>query len=136
MASVVRLLRQLTALADETKAVIGEVLAEFDLTMSSAGLLWALDPDGETPAMRTLAAQLRCDASTVSLAADKLHRAGLIERRTHPSDGRVRALALTRDGVEAWRALSHRLAETSPLAALSSTDRGVLERLLGSIQPS
>jgi DNA-binding MarR family transcriptional regulator len=129
------LLRRLTSVADATYAVIGDVLAEFDLTMSAAGLLWALDPRSEAPTMRALSRQLRCDPSTISLMADKLDASGLIERRPHPTDGRMRTLALTDLGLRVWTALSRRLCETSTLTALSPAERRTLDTLLAKAQP-
>ncbi|MFJ9821755.1 MarR family winged helix-turn-helix transcriptional regulator [Streptomyces sp. NPDC101151] len=126
----VRLLRLFTEVADTTTAVVGDVLTEFDLTVSSSGLLWALDPHGPPLTMRDLATRLNCDPSTVSLAADKLQAAGLIERRPHPTDGRKRTLALTEQGHDVWTALSRRLFETSTLAALDPTERRTLNALL------
>jgi hypothetical protein len=64
---MMRLLRRLTTLADATLASAGEVLAEFGLTVSAASLLCALDPRAETPTMRDLSRQMRCDPSTISL---------------------------------------------------------------------
>jgi DNA-binding MarR family transcriptional regulator len=127
---MMRLLRQLTALADATLSVAGEVLAEFDLTVSAAALLCSLDPGAATPTMRELSRQMHCDPSTISLMADKLDRSGLVERRPHPTDGRKRTLALTDRGAEVWAALSRRLSETSALAALSAEERRTLEELL------
>lgn len=127
---MVSLLRRLTVVSDATLGVIRDVLAEFDLSMSTASLLWALDPDTEPPTMRALSQHLHCDPSTISLMADKLDTSGLVERRPHPTDGRKRVLALTDKGLAAWAALSHRLAETSPLAVLSRADRERLDDLL------
>ncbi|HYQ67390.1 MarR family winged helix-turn-helix transcriptional regulator [Actinophytocola sp.] len=131
---MMRLLRRLTTLADATLASAGEVLAEFGLTVSAASLLCALDPRAETPTMRDLSRQMRCDPSTISLMADKLDRSGLVERRPHPTDGRKRTLALTDRGVEVWAALSARLGETSALAVLSVEERRTLEELLAKAQ--
>ncbi|MFL6123681.1 MarR family winged helix-turn-helix transcriptional regulator [Actinophytocola sp.] len=133
---MMRLLRRLTSLTDATLAVAGEVLAEFDLTVSAASLLCALDPSAETPTMRDLSRQMRCDPSTISLMADKLDRSGLVERRPHPTDGRKRTLALTDRGVAVWAALSRRLSETSALTVLSAEERQTLEELLTKAQSS
>jgi DNA-binding MarR family transcriptional regulator len=132
---VIRLLRRLTEVADATLAVVGDVLAEFDLAMSAAGLLWSLDPRAEPPTMRALSRRLRCDPSTISLMADKLDASGLIERRPHPTDGRMRVLALTDRGLQVWDALSRRLYETSALSSLTHSERENLEALLTRAQP-
>jgi len=58
---MVTLLQRLTEAAEATLAVIGDVLREFDLTTSAAGLLWALNPRAKPPTMRSLATgQLLC----------------------------------------------------------------------------
>jgi DNA-binding MarR family transcriptional regulator len=124
------LLRLLREVADRAAAVIDEVLTGFDLTTSAAGVLWALDPRSEPPTMRALATRLRCDPSTISLTADKLESAGLVERHPHPTDGRKRVLALTDRGHELWAALSRRLTEASTLAALDPEERRTLTALL------
>lgn len=131
----ITLLRVLTEVAASTEAVIGQVLEEFELTTAAAGLLWALDPRAEPPTMRALARQLRCDPSTVSLMADKLQTSGLIERRAHPTDGRMRTLALTDRGLELWDELSRRLYQASTLSRLDSRERLTLTRLLAKARP-
>ncbi len=131
----ITLLRLLTEVSAMTVAVIGEVLIEFNLTTSAAGLLWALDPSGQPPTMRSLAQRLHCDPSTVSLMADKLEDSGLVERRSHPTDGRKRTLALTERGLEMWARLSHRLQETSRLSALDLSERQTLAELLMKTRP-
>lgn len=132
---VICLLRRLTEVSDATLAVVGDVLAEFDLTVSAAGLLWALDPGVEPPTMRALSRRLRCDPSTISLMADKMTASGLIERRPHPTDGRMRTVALTDRGRQVWDALTRRLYETSPLADLSEAERRTLDSLLARALP-
>ena len=127
-------LRRLTSVADATMAVIRDVLTDFGLTMSSAALLWALDPQGEPPTMRSLARTLGCDPSTVSLMADKLDAAGLLERRPHPTDGRMRILAPTDQGRTVWNALGSTLSRTSGLTALSSAELRTLDGLLARVQ--
>jgi DNA-binding MarR family transcriptional regulator len=131
----VAVLRLLTEVTDRTMAVVGEVLAEFDLTASAGGVLWALDPRGEPPTMRSLAARLHCDPSTISLTAEKLVAAGLVERRPHPTDGRKRVLALTDRGLELWETLSRRLHETSRLSTLTPEERRTLVTLLTRTRP-
>ena len=128
-------LQHLTCVADATMTLVGEVLAEFGLTVSSAALLWALDPRGERPTMRSLAQQLRCDPSTVSLTADRLEEAGLVERRVHPTDGRMRTLALTPRGSAVWEEFAAALSRGSSLAALSGAELRTLDALLTKVRP-
>lgn len=84
--------------------------------------------------MRDVAARLRCDPSTVSLAADKLQSVGLIARLPHPSDGRRRTLALTERGLELWEALRTRLHASGLFAGLDAEEQRTLLALLTKMQ--
>jgi DNA-binding MarR family transcriptional regulator len=126
----VALLELLTDITSKAHAAASEAVAEFDLSPTAAALLWNLKPGAEPPTMRTLAARLHCDPSTISLTADRLQAAGLVERRSHPTDGRKRTLALTDAGRQLWTTLSARLHGTSALAALNAEERATLARLL------
>jgi DNA-binding MarR family transcriptional regulator len=74
-----------------------EIARRFDLTPGELQALKALDPDHPQP-MGALAGELRCDASNITWLADRLEARGLVERRTAPTDRRVKTLALTEDG--------------------------------------
>src|ERR671914_2677679 len=75
---------------------------------------------GEGAPMRDLADHWRCDASYVTSLADALEERGLVERRPHPTDRRVKMIALTRRGIAARDRAFDRLAE--PPSALSALD--------------
>lgn len=124
------LLELLTETASRAQAAASAAVAEFDLSPTAAAVLWNLKPGAEPPTMRTLAARLACDPSTISLTADRLQAAGLIERKPHPSDGRKRTLTLTDTGRDLWDTLSNRLHDTSALASLDATERRTLAALL------
>jgi DNA-binding MarR family transcriptional regulator len=126
----VALLELLTDVTSKVHAAASRVVAEFDLSPTAAALLWNLKPGTEPPTMRALAGRLYCDPSTISLTADRLQAAGLVQRRPHPTDGRKRTLALTDAGQELWTTLSGRLHAASALAALDSEERATLARLL------
>jgi DNA-binding MarR family transcriptional regulator len=130
-AEIVRVLMEAGNAAD---AVVTQVLADFEVTPSVAGVLWALAPGTEPPTMRDVAARLRCDPSTVSLAADKLESTGLVARRPHPADGRKRTLALTDRGHELWEALSARLHASGLFAGLDAEEQRTLLALLTKIR--
>ena len=66
--------------------------------------------------------------------ADKLDAAGLLERRPHPTDGRMRILALTDQGRTVWNAFGSTLSRTSGLTALSSAELRTLDGLLARVQ--
>ncbi len=131
-AETIRVLMEVGNAAD---AIVARVLAEFDVTASVAGMLWALAPGTEPPTLRDVAARLRCDPSTISLAADKLQSTGLIARQPHPSDGRKRTLVLTERGQELWEALSTRLHASGLLAGLDAEEQRTLHALLAKVRP-
>ncbi|WP_051836852.1 MarR family winged helix-turn-helix transcriptional regulator [Streptomyces sp. NRRL WC-3742] len=124
------IVRALMEVANGADAVVAEVLGEFGVPASVAGTLWALAPGTEPPTMRDVAARLRCDASTVSLAADKLQSMGLIARRPHPTDGRKRTLVLTDRGHELWETLRTRLHASRLFAGLDAQEQDALLALL------
>jgi len=108
-------------------------LAPSGLTMKHSWALHALD---EPMSMSGLAERLGIDASYVTAIADQLEERGLIERRAHPTDRRVKSLALTDEGrrvrdqilVELWTAVP-------TLARLTADERrdlrGLLEKSAG-----
>ena len=132
--SSLELLDQLVDVATLTRDQITDVLAEFDLTESLAGMMWMLDPERDPVPMRELARRLRCDPSNVTLMGTKLERAGLVERRPHPTDGRVRTLALTPQGQQVWERLAHRLRSTSPVLSLTPAEQQQLGTLLEKVR--
>jgi DNA-binding MarR family transcriptional regulator len=130
-------LQLLLLLAKVATAVTGanqQVLDEFGLTESTGSLLWALAPSTEPVVMRQLAKKLNFDPSNITLLSDRLERAGLVERRSNPADGRTRILALTPNGEDVWRRLITRVLHMSPLSQLSSDERRQLHALLSKVQ--
>jgi DNA-binding MarR family transcriptional regulator len=127
-------IRVLMGVGHAADAIVAQVLAEFDVTASVAGVLWALAPGTEPPTLRDVAARLHCDPSTISLAADKLQSTGLIARLPHPTDGRKRTLALTERGHELWEALSTRLRTSGVLTGLDAEEQRTLHALLTKIR--
>jgi len=117
-------------LANQTNAVIGELLAQLDLTAPLANALWHLDPSAPTLSMRELASRLSCDPSTVTFLADRLEERGLLQRRVDPKNRRVKLLTLTTKGRRARGALVERMATGSPIARLPVRDQQQLHRLL------
>jgi DNA-binding MarR family transcriptional regulator len=126
-AEIVRVLVEVGNVAD---AVVAQVLGEFGVPASVTGTLWALAPGTEPPTMREVAARLRCDPSTVSLAADKLQSMGLVARQPHPADGRKRTLALTEHGHELWKVLRTRLHASGLFNGLDAQEQDTLLALL------
>jgi DNA-binding MarR family transcriptional regulator len=92
-----------------------------------------LDPACGTP-MRDLASHFGVDASYVTSLVDDLERAGLAERRQHPTDRRVKTVSLTAGGVEAQERV-HDLMWEPPAAfeALAPAELRELHRLLAKV---
>jgi DNA-binding MarR family transcriptional regulator len=102
------------------------ILQEFGLTPGDLRTLSALDQEPPRP-MRTLARAWACDASNVTWMVDRLESRGLVERRTLPSDRRVKTVALTPLGASTKTELLTRLQE--PPADFLALDRATLQAL-------
>jgi DNA-binding MarR family transcriptional regulator len=72
--------------------------------------LFHLEPGKGMP-MRDLAGHWRCDASYVTALTDALEERRLVERRPHPTDRRVKMIALTDEGVAVRDRAFERLSE-------------------------
>lgn len=103
-------------------------LAPYSLSLKHNWALHALD---EPLSMSALADRLGIDASYVTTIADQLEEKGLIERRPHPTDRRIKSLALTPEGRRLREQLADELWVDVPvLDALTDAERGELGRLL------
>lgn len=98
------------------------VLSEAGLTPNDVRALMALDPErGRT--MRALAEEWLCDASNATFIIDRLEERGLAERRSVPSDRRVKMVVLTARGNRMRGRVLERFFEPPPeLLELSRTD--------------
>jgi MarR family transcriptional regulator, organic hydroperoxide resistance regulator len=104
--------------------------AELDLAPSQARALHELDLERPI-SMRELAERLKSDPSNVTGLIDRLETRGLVERRPHPSDRRIKGLALTAAGAKLRARLFERLYSAPPsVAALSERDQRVLRDVL------
>ncbi len=83
---------------------------DLGLTPGHMKMLMMLDRDQAQP-MRALAERLACDASNVTWMVDRLEERGLVERRNHPGDRRVKAVVLTTEGAQTRARLLERLLE-------------------------
>ena len=82
-------------------------------------------------AMRDLADRFRCDPSYVTSLVDGLEAAGLAQRRSHPTDRRVKMVDLSPAGVEALGRVRKVLGEPpESFAALSVEELRRLRALL------
>jgi DNA-binding MarR family transcriptional regulator len=109
------------------------VAGEFGLNPGTAKMLLDLEPDDPRP-MRVLAETFACDASNVTWMVDRLEERGLVERRTLPTDRRVKTVALTPLGEKTKAALLERFHEPpADLVALPVDElvtlRAALEKL-------
>lgn len=103
-------------------------LAPYSLTLKHSWALHALD---EPLSMRGLAERLGIDASYVTAIADQLEERGLIERRPHPTDRRIKSLALTDEGRRFRERVLGELWSTIPsFDGLTGAERRELRRLL------
>lgn len=112
------------------------VAADLGLTPGHVKCLFALDPEAPC-SMGELAEIQGCDPSSATWLVDRLEERGLVERRPHPRDRRVKSVVLTPDGETTKKALIDRLAE--PPADLRELDRAALEKLadaLGLLPPT
>jgi DNA-binding MarR family transcriptional regulator len=84
--------------------------------------------------MGDLAEYWRCDASYVTTLADGLQERGLVERRPHPTDRRVKTIVLTPEGrARRERALELLSEPPSAFASLSAAEQRQLRDLLAKL---
>ncbi len=91
--------RRMTDLLLSRKHQVMEIAATHGLNPGAMNALLFLEP-GQLCSMGTLADAWKCDASNVTWLVDRLEEHGLAERRPHPTDRRVRTVALTRKGTK------------------------------------
>lgn len=120
----------LLAAADRLRQHWTRHAAAVGLSAAQIKVLLLLEPSHPQP-MRDLAARLDYDASNLSTLVDRLERRGAVDRRPDPDDRRVKALALTPEGLHLretfWRRLT---ADAGPLAPLDvQTLRTLVETL-------
>jgi len=123
---------QLMQLMFKSKHRIYQIAEKYDLTMMQSTALTMLAQDNPK-AMRSLSDYFMCDASTVTGLVDRLEARNLIARENHPTDRRVKLLALTEEGSKIKEAI---MAETLEIESkrlnkiLSEDERKVLQDLL------
>lgn len=113
-----------------TRGHFERVCGEFGISPPQGHALRELAP-GRVVAMSELAGCLRCDASNVTVIADRLEERGLVERRVSESDRRVKTLVVTEKGRELREKFVERLGDAPPeVAELSEGDLRDLRKLL------
>ena len=89
---------------------------------------------GEAKPMKQLSERWRCDASYVTSIVDGLEERGIVERQSHPTDRRVKTVALTPEGTQLRDELLDRLHEPpAALRSLSPVQLRALRDLLGKV---
>jgi DNA-binding MarR family transcriptional regulator len=121
------------------KALYDFFLAEHESHLESVGELGVSPGDlkalmrlipGHGEPMRALADTWRCDASTVTWIVDRLEKQGMVERHAHPTDRRVKVVALSERGRRLREELVARFYQPpGALSELSPTDLRTLHRL-------
>ncbi len=117
----------------ERKQDIPAIAASFGINPGAMHALMHLDP--ETPqSMSSLADILKCDASNVTWLIDRLEESNLAERRPHPTDRRIRTVAITPHGLKVRAAIEAQLFEApESLRNLPSRDLETLCKVLEKI---
>jgi DNA-binding MarR family transcriptional regulator len=105
---------------------VAGVVRELGLSPGDVRALLVLDRDEPRP-MGSLAQAWHCDASNVTWMVHRLQERGLVERRTQPTDRRVKAVVLTELGSKTKAEVLGTLYE--PPAGLLGLDRPGLDAL-------
>ena len=117
-------------LLDQGHERLTEASAAIGISPGMLKTLFHLEPGVGVP-MRDLAGHWKCDASYVTNLADTLEERGLVERRPHPTDRRVKMIVLTDRGAAVRAAAFARVSEPPPsLAALTAAEQRQLRDLL------
>jgi DNA-binding MarR family transcriptional regulator len=107
-----------------------------DLSPPQLKALLSLERGGGR-SMRELAEGWRCDASWVTGIVDGLEERGYVQRQPHPTDRRVKVVALTPLGEKAKARVLERLYEPpASFSALSADEQVQLRDLLVKVRPS
>jgi MarR family transcriptional regulator, organic hydroperoxide resistance regulator len=127
--------RDNAALVDLLWVVMRRIWEDAERRLAPSGLTmkhsWALHALDEPMSMSGLAERLGIDASYVTAIADQLEERRLIERRAHPTDRRIKSLALTDEGRRTRDEILVELWTTIPvLDGLTDLDRRELQRIL------
>jgi DNA-binding MarR family transcriptional regulator len=88
---------------------------------------------GDRMRVQEVSETLGITIGAASKLVDRLARAGLAQRRTHPTDGRSSLLSLTADG-ERRRALGESLVASAIAIHLAGVDTAEVARALGTLR--
>lgn len=99
-----------------TNEALAPALREYEITATTAHLLWVIDPDEPAPSMRTAARRAHCTPQNVTFMCQQLEARGLVERGTSPTDQRQRVIEVTPRGRTARDMIIALVSTSSPLA--------------------
>lgn len=113
-----------------------EIAEKYDATVQQLHVV-SLFSDEKAHSMSWFASLLACDASNVTGMVDRLHTAGIVERRESEKDRRIKMIALTDKGKRLRADLIASLAEEEKeISALSQAEKEELVRLLSKLLAS
>lgn len=124
------LIDYLFILREQVQVALKPLLRDLDLTDAQVVALWQLSTDDGPITARQLSERLHCDPSTATSMVDRLERNGLVQRIPHPTDRRVKTLALTPRGCELRDRVAAVTVEQSPFARLDHDSQIRLHALL------
>jgi DNA-binding MarR family transcriptional regulator len=116
-------------------AFLLDLLAAFEdgeeLSMTQLATLYVLDA-GEPVSLGALAERVGRSVSATSRLVDALVRRGLVERQEHPTDRRVRRVAIAKDGEALLRRLERTRADAQLeiMSRLDPADRALVGRAM------
>jgi DNA-binding MarR family transcriptional regulator len=123
-------------MSEEAQRRFHDACESIDVTPPQMKALMSLEPGAPQP-MRALAERWHCDASWVTGIVDGLEERGYVQRQPHPTDRRVKVVALTTLGEKAKARLLERLYEPPPsFSALSPDEQVQLRDLLAKVRPT
>lgn len=118
------------AVAERLQQGFAAHAAGLGLSAAQAKVLLRLRPGEDVP-MRALARSLGYDPSNLTGLVDKLEAWGAVERRPDPTDRRIKAIAVTEEGVRLREDFRDRLVgDAGALASLSKSQVEDLRNLL------
>lgn len=117
-------------LGDQSHDRFHDACAAIDVNPPALKMLLSMEPGVANP-MRVFADKLRCDASWVTTLVDDLEKKGFVERRVQPTDRRVKAIVITKQGLAA-QAKARKVLHKPPAAmtALSVAEQRQLRDIM------
>jgi DNA-binding MarR family transcriptional regulator/GNAT superfamily N-acetyltransferase len=96
-ATVVEVVRRFNRTVTQRVGALQSHYLAHDRSLGASRVLWEIGTEGRS--IRDLRASLDLDSGYLSRLLRSLERAGLVDTRTDPQDGRVRTAVLTPDGI-------------------------------------